>query len=114
LKLTPLIEPSKAASAAKVISMSWSTSLFVVSAVKAFAALSGMVKALLSAATVLVKVICPLPGAVSVQVRSVKVATPATAALVSVPPMVQTPVPALAVATTLAVAEGPLAQVLLY
>ncbi len=85
------------------------------SAVSVFPAFDGIVNVLLSTAGVpLVKVIAPSPDVAKVQVRSVKVATPATAGNVDVPPIVQVPVPAFGVATTLAVAEGPVAQVLLY
>ena len=85
------------------------------SAVSTFAATSGILKVLLSVVTrPLAKVIAPFPGAVKVQVTSVKVVIPATASFVVVPPIVQVPVPALAVATTFAVADGPLLHMLLY
>ena len=74
-----------------------------------------MVKGLLSAVTTpLVKVTAPFPEEVRLQVKSVNVATPADAALVVVPPIVQVPVPALAAATTSALADGPSVQVLPY
>ena len=56
------------------------------------------------------KVIAPLPSPTRVHVKSVKVAVPPEDAFVVVPPIVQAPVPALAVATTLLVDDTPVVQ----
>ena len=81
------------------------------SAVKVFAGFIGIVKVVLSALTSpTTKVIAPLPSPTRVHVKSVKVAVPPEDAFVVVPPIVQAPVPALAVATTLLVDDTPVVQ----